>query len=624
MADPVPGPDIPVDAPQPDIVEAPPLEEKAEVPEENPFETVEELLEQQKGVKEEEEKGEELPQVGLKGIPGSRREVDIKNILKGVDDATSNPINEPTFNPQTITDAIKKTFDPNTGVTDQPTAEAAAENFTKDVTSAISKGLALIQRKGDPTLLPDLVSTVAVGVKNFVDGLEDEEVADVIHETVELLLGSILPNLRKPKVLHGVGIERLREITGLTDDVRELSTERLNVNDINRIRNDFLNSVISNQLEPRALIDLSNSIANTVKNGVLRRVLQEDIAERLRSLRNRGIEEVRTVEVKDPLTLEIIDRPNTLRFVKTVNDNIAKFEKVIEKRGNKAILRKNIQALKKKLNDEFEKLDVRGADGELIQLRIPTSGSAEQQLKDLKRVTNKIGKQKKITYSISGFSPSGMNQNATDIVNQIIRSTKSRPKNRLTGHLLHPTSEIVFGESIEVKTDKMEGKYEITIKDTTPLEDLLKLADALSKEDGVLENFIGDKIFTIKQDMDIHQITKFIQELYEDASGGLLRIIYIPDDPAGGMHVGGSLSMIYDRKITPPFSKSIVQNEDKLLGMGLRDLHHFGGKVKVSDVSAGIGTVASGLAATGIGAPLALPVAAVSGIITGLGKIFGF
>ncbi len=48
------------------------------------------------------------------------------------------------------------------------------------------------------------------------------------------------------------------------------------------------------------------------------------------------------------------------------------------------------------------------------------------------------------------------------------------------------------------------------------------------------------------------------------------------------------------------------------------------GGAKVSDVTAGIAGVSGALASTGIGAVVAAPVAAVSGIITGLGKIFGF
>ena len=48
------------------------------------------------------------------------------------------------------------------------------------------------------------------------------------------------------------------------------------------------------------------------------------------------------------------------------------------------------------------------------------------------------------------------------------------------------------------------------------------------------------------------------------------------------------------------------------------------GGAKVSDVTAGIAGVSGALASTGIGAVVAAPLAAVSGIVTGLGKIFGF
>jgi hypothetical protein len=48
------------------------------------------------------------------------------------------------------------------------------------------------------------------------------------------------------------------------------------------------------------------------------------------------------------------------------------------------------------------------------------------------------------------------------------------------------------------------------------------------------------------------------------------------------------------------------------------------GGAKVSDVTAGIAGVSGALASTGVGAVVAAPIAAVSGIITGLGKIFGF
>ncbi len=48
------------------------------------------------------------------------------------------------------------------------------------------------------------------------------------------------------------------------------------------------------------------------------------------------------------------------------------------------------------------------------------------------------------------------------------------------------------------------------------------------------------------------------------------------------------------------------------------------GGAKVSDVASGIAGVSGALAATGIGAVVAAPLAAVSGIVAGIGKIFGF
>ena len=584
-------------------------EEKKELPA-----TSAEILEFLQSVDEAELK-EEV--VGLPAVP-NRAEA-VAELLKSVREDGTTDIDTADFSRETVKNAIGSTFNPDGTVVGFVTdPEAIGQRLAADFSAQFAKGLAIAQRAAAPNVIRDVIGTISKGIEDFVHDVGDEEVKQQIVSTAELTLGIIIPQAREVGLDPGTPIEDLRRISGLEDDVKELSRERLEVDDINRIRESFLKNIIQNRLGTTDLLLLSKNISDTVVNPTLKKVLQEDINQRILSTGFQQQSQFRQVEVKTPFVLEIIDKPHIERVDKGLQATLRRLESDLKEGENKNVIRKKVSNLAKDLNARFIELQIRDGRGQIPKLRIKQS-TATEMLQDLQKQVRNFTGTKNISFFTSTFSPSTTEQDQDALVTELLKVTEG-PR-RVT----HPTSTSTFGDTISVQQEG--GMYEIFIQEHTHLEDILKLADALSKEDGILENLTSSLELDIKKNQDMHSITKFIQKAYEAEGGTHVTLLYTPRNPQGGHHVGGALSIIYDKKITPPATTfddhTRIRGEEQLLGHTLGDLK-YGGKVKISDIAGGVGTVATGLAASGIGAPLALPVAAVSGIIKGLGSIFGF
>ena len=184
-----------------------------------------------------------------------------------------------------------------------------------------------------------------------------------------------------------------------------------------------------------------------------------------------------------------------------------------------------------------------------------------------------------------------------------------------------------FG-SVKVHTDSSTGVREIIIDSMSQVEDILKLAHALSQEPGTLMDRSMGEQFDIVKGTTAGSIVSYIQELFRIGGGQTLRLLYKPTSNVGGAFVGPlrglfTRPLMHTRQTTPGTQHEVMKQQ--LLKTPIGDLSHYGGKVKVSDIAGGIAGVAGGISVLSpLAAPLALPIAAVSGIVSAIGKLFKF
>ncbi|MHA2367050.1 MAG: hypothetical protein ACXAC7_24065 [Candidatus Hodarchaeales archaeon] len=116
-----------------------------------------------------------------------------------------------------------------------------------------------------------------------------------------------------------------------------------------------------------------------------------------------------------------------------------------------------------------------------------------------------------------------------------------------------PTDEHKIG-SIKILSDSLSKVKEIIIEPHTTGKDILKLAHALGRENGVLLKIDGTDVVDIHgENKDFEKIANVIIKLLNDApKGHALRLVYKPSHSFGGHFVGGMFTnMIYNK---PEFS----------------------------------------------------------------------
>ena len=589
------------------------------------------------------------------GLQGFQLPFDAESIQKDIDEINQPPLEVGDFTVKNIQDSLgdlidrqgnsKKEdveVDPNTGfpvnVIVERTGTELADLLTRLFLRVGDEAISAIGEAGVPLGESRALGTIATAINKFTEGLPSE-VAQEIIETSNLILTPLLQDLTLAGP-SGLSLQELRQDIGLEGDIKFVTEENLSQAQINEARRRIKRSIERNQLPPDELEELSNNLSQTIKNNALRKAVLQDIRNRSELLLKKLPGPQRTIKVRSPTQIEITD-PGEISQLNTEFDKIERNLVQQLEQDRPRATGKAIPEKVRDINEILKNFKVSDKAGNQLVLKI-RMGGAKQRLGDIRKELQRFKKFTTIKFSAPGGKGRTEVQNLDLLIRELQDAIKPRETLRDKGHITHHIDDVVFGKNIKVIVDPIvQGKYEIIILPSTDLEDLLKLSSALTVEDGSLSNLTGrDRLSIKKGKTTLHTVLEFIQTAFVMEAGNDTHLIYKTKNPMGGTHVGGGLHVLYDKPLDLPESPL-----NDVLDTHLSEFHRFGhsgnmvrpgqgfggnidqrfgGKVKVSDVSAGVTGVATSLAATGIGAPLALPIEAVSGIITGLGKIFGF
>ncbi len=362
--------------------------------------------------------------------------------------------------------------------------------------------------------------------------------------------------------------------------------ENITAREIQNITRDFIQHVPINSLTEIQSNELSQYLIDHVKNQQLRGLLLETInlgrAKPLKSLEGaraatRGLvfrqagEDIvlsakaaegefgpEVVQANDFLTRQIKAIPDIedLRkrddeYQKLLND----FEEVIEEEFK--ILRPRMSAGDKVKADNFfsrstvsrtdiRKKKVRGRAQNLSKLA--SLLVRVRQLKPEGPPTRFRGPGRKSRAAkLAGISSAKINlkefseQLKRDLKSTRLKSSKKSSKKSKGVHRPSVTHEI---GDISIFSDNIKRVKEIAIPASIGADDLIKLALALSKEDGVLLTIDGEDIASIVRGEGLEELLKKLAELVLVSSKkkDVLRLLYKPAFALGGHFVGGSFT----------------------------------------------------------------------------------
>ena len=616
------------------------------------------------------ERKEDPPGVtGLPGVPRRPEDFPAEKLLREFDDGQASVIDDQSFSVRGITDALGTVLDPHSGDQKAGTPEERARELSGVIANVIGDGFAFAQRSGDPDAIHSVLVTLAVAMNKFRAGLDDDEVGDQLQQTLDLVTGNLLPVLNSVRPFEDIGIQELLSIPSLTSNADELDQGNLGVSDIQAIQHQFGRDLVVQRLDVQSLTQLARWVDTNVRNGALRSVMTETIRERLKVVTGETVAR-RGVVVESPTTIRTIAQPLELtRLFDPLQRSLADLsDEANEEKDSRSAKLVNLSKIRNFAGQVNRSLDAAGfkdAAGQPLRVKVSSrERSFTGKIADLDRQIREFrsaqGRFATVSFRVATMRSRGHTADQQDAARVLADRTRFPTRNvrKATGHISHPAEIVRFGKSQKIRVSRSSeqpGLYEIVIEPLTPLGDIMSLAAALVKEPGFLQDFHGAEELEIRKGDNVHKVAQWIQQQFHAASGTDTHIVYKTTDPAGGLHVGGALRHAYAKPLFHTTDDRSSENVHRLMNVPLLRTTHFGGtinmsrrrnaidaqlqqqhqqrqqrqrrlggKVKVSDVSSGIAGVATGLAASGIGAPFALPVAAVSGIITGLGKIFGF
>ena len=595
-------------------------------------------------------KEQEAPGItGLPGIPRRPEDFDAEKLLRAFDDKELGVVDDPGFSVGGIQSALGTVIDPHTGLTAEMTPEERARAIGAVVSTVIADGFAFAQRSGDPNAGSRVLATIAVGIRNFREGLADDEVGDQLQQTLDLIVGRLLPEASAERPFEEIGIEELTRLPSLTVNAKQLDTASLGPDNIRAIQREFGRDIIAQRLNQQDLLNLSRWVESHVANGALRSVLQETLLERTKHLKPGSAGSRRGVTVESPTTIRIVQSPAQLRDLfdpleSALKDLKEEADDEKETRGRKSVGKRSVTDFVGNVNRTLLEAGFTDAKNVPIAIRVDGRKSVVNQLVDLERQIKDL-QSERVHFRIATLRSRGAEADRRDIARILAQVNRfpARSARKDVGRITHPSDILTFGKSklIKVKLSSDErGLYEIMIAPMTPLEDVIKLAAALVKEPGTLENLHGGRSIEVKKGDDIHKIARWLQTAFLDASGTDTHIIYRTMDPAGGLHVGGALRHAYAKPLFHVTDDRSAENIHRLLDRPLISTTHFGGMinlralgrrpakvggaVKLSDIAGGVASVAGPLSVIPALAPISLPIAAVGSVIKGLGSIFGF
>ncbi len=542
----------------------------------------------------------------------------------------------PDFSSRIIANAIERHFSER-GEFKNQTAEgkkAAAEDITAVLATGIGEALAT----GDPTDLTRALGTVSSAVKELSqDGEPFHEDPQVLVELLDSVLGTILGTADAP-----LEEKKAEDLDAIVDDIfgadlDELANGRLSTPKVLAIRKEFDKHLLIKTRTRDQLESLQQWLRDHVADPVLKQTLLSDVARRIRVISAVRSRSIRDIPVLLPISEEqvaVVTRPLLSDLGLELDERLSLHEQAraeAQSGADREAILKKIRGDIAGLNRFFSEHKIRrqGSRTILHIKELPkTTDEALNLLQDIS--TNVLGRPR-TTFTYVPRRTEGRPQDANELIRDLRSHLKQGEQGRIrrSADIIHAHHDVSSIGLIRILTDVVTGGKELVIPPETPMTDLLKLAKALSMESGILVDQTDREQLVIKKgETTAGTIVSYLQELHRLRGAHVLRVLYTPDHPEGGLYVGGALSSIFTRKVITPSTRPVPGTTVDVLKHGLlrtpmKHFTNYGGAVKVSDVAAGVGSIATGLAATGIGAPIALPVAAVSSVVSTIGKLFG-
>jgi hypothetical protein len=511
----------------------------------------------------------------------------------------------------------------------------AQERAVAVIGEVLADGVQAARESGNPSNLTRVLATVASAVNTVsAPGQPFHGRADSLVDTVDELFNSILSTEEGKEV---------DEVKFNADDIdvifgTNLSTleqSNLPLQEIQSVRTEFARDLLLRGSNVAQLQRLQEWVEDHVASPVLQQTLENDVAQRIRVLQVQGSESLRPLPQLLPVSSEqvvSIQPPVRAQLVSQLQERLSLHEiefRSAQNLGQRQSVLQEIRADIAGLNDFFDRHRIT-LPGQRDVLRIRDQpGTAEQGINVLRNVRQQLGNLG-IQFAFVPRRAEGRPVNPQDLVRDLIRtlSHSTQSATRLDAKLIHDHHKTQKLGSIQIHTDASNGDKEIEIPHNVLMHDLLRLGQALSIEDGVLLDHNMNNKFTITYNKTtVGQIVAHIQELFRKHGGHDLRILYKPASGVGAF-VGGALSQVFNRPMTSarqtePGTQGEVM-EHRFLAKPLFRTTHYGGGFKLSDVAAKIGGISGGVGVLfPAAAPIALPLAAGSAIISGIGKLFG-
>ena len=526
-----------------------------------------------------------------------------------------------TFTVDQVENFVAGRIDPRTGIPlgiEDVNPRSVAAGLADIVNSILVEGIAKAIREGGTEIdISRAVNTAVHGIDAAGRGLSDHA-RQLLGRTTNLLITGQLKQLGSQIPSVGVNLAALMNRLGqpIFDELSSLPT-KVDPTQRGILRSTVLGEVISKELNIGNLRIFEGWVKHNVKDPALQKLLETDVQNRIQFIRrsNRQGKQLRQTERPEQLRVSIENVPG--KIVEEVKEERQRLKDLLDDEDLGGV-RREARTVRENINAILKEHKVRDNDGKLIRVPIE-SGTAKSIVSRLDKFLERLFRGGNfITFITPGGLGSNKLQDSTRLLQELADALKKRTRFGTINELESPIDEVLFCSEVTVVKGQ-DGKYELIIQQSVSVECLLKLTHALLQEPGSLISKNGEfQIGVGRGTRKVGELIRFIQMLFLHNMGNPITITYKTRNKMGGHFVGGALRRVYEK---PLFGSRM---DNSILGMKMSMFNRYGGGVKVSDVSTGIAGVASGLAASGIGAPIALPVAAISGIISGLGKIFGF
>ena len=510
------------------------------------------------------------------------------------------------------------------------------ERFIRDLANTLTRGVVAASRLNKPEALVQALGTAYSAVNELTeDGGPFHRNPEAIVGLVDMIYQTLIPQEALDQA-QDIDIDRDVDVI-FGRDLDTLTQRQLNASERRAIRREFGTDIIQ---RPRPLAqyeELRDWVQEHVADPTLQRMLIGDVNVKIRQLQTNAFLGQRATTVLNPVrgakSVSITEPVlgEFTRELQRVTSELAQERKSpegTEGTTDRALLDRALATINA-ANGFLERQNV--TDGRGAPVRLPERPrDLTQALDVLRTFASSLG----VATSQFGFVPTlaeGVDPaTARQRLLQQFRADierVGRGDKRLTAAMVNDPHRVHEIGAITLNLDHTNNMTEIVIPPETLFGDVTKLAKLLSMEDGTLSDHTGTSTLTITKDMTVGPIVSFIQKQIRDAAGHTLRLMHMAKSMVGGAFLGPLRHMVAGpvtmAKMSAPGTR-IAKLKHALLRTPVKDMHKFGGAVKVSDIASGIGGVAAlASAVPGLGI-VAAPVAAISGIVGALGRLFKF